>query len=395
MTKPKDRLHFLDAIRAFAIIMMLQGHFVHALLADVYRDNSNVIYVIWEYFRGITAPTFFTITGFVFSYLLLKSKEEGVENPRVLKGIKRAVKVILWGYFLRLSLFAIFEGTVNPSFFYVDVLHCIGTSLLLLISIYLIVYQINKTYFLTTLLCLGLVIFLLEPVYSIWNLEFLPKTVANYFTSKNGSVFTLFPWFGYVCFGGFMAGLFLKHKNDPKFYKHAILSLSIVGVLLMFCSSPVLMLLHNVTGVVVFKSVAYNNFLFIRLGNVLILFSVFVLLKDFLTSKILTNIGKRTLSIYILHFFVLYGSWFGLGLNRFFYHQLNVVEIFIGALFFIISISGIVLYYYKHEKDLKSYSYTVVKGIRLKINDLISGLAALLKTNVIIRKYKAIRQTKE
>ena len=37
----KFRLDFIDVIRAFAICMMLQGHFVGGLLADRYRDDNN------------------------------------------------------------------------------------------------------------------------------------------------------------------------------------------------------------------------------------------------------------------------------------------------------------------------------------------------------------------
>lgn len=52
------RLFFLDAVRAFAILMMLQGHFIDSLLNPIYRDTSNTVYNVWAYFRGITAPTF-------------------------------------------------------------------------------------------------------------------------------------------------------------------------------------------------------------------------------------------------------------------------------------------------------------------------------------------------
>ena len=36
------RLYFIDAVRAFAILMMLQGHFIDTLLAPIYRDKTGV-----------------------------------------------------------------------------------------------------------------------------------------------------------------------------------------------------------------------------------------------------------------------------------------------------------------------------------------------------------------
>ena len=72
-----NRLYFIDAVRAFAILMMLQGHFIDTLLAVEFRDPNNLAYTTWRYFRGITAPVFFTISGLTFTYLLIKAKEKG------------------------------------------------------------------------------------------------------------------------------------------------------------------------------------------------------------------------------------------------------------------------------------------------------------------------------
>ena len=61
----KQRLIFIDVIRAYAICMMLQGHFITALLGEPYWDESNIYFHTWHYFTGITAPVFLTIFGFV------------------------------------------------------------------------------------------------------------------------------------------------------------------------------------------------------------------------------------------------------------------------------------------------------------------------------------------
>ena len=82
----KKRLYFIDAVRAFAILMMLQGHFIDTLLDVSYRDDHNTAFSIWKYFRGITAPTFFTISGLIFSYLLIKAKRSGNVAFRIKKG---------------------------------------------------------------------------------------------------------------------------------------------------------------------------------------------------------------------------------------------------------------------------------------------------------------------
>ncbi len=132
------RLFFIDALRAFAILMMLQGHFISGLLDPIYKDTSNALYNFWLYCRGFTAPVFFTITGWVFTFLLLRNKVQGGQNPRIKKGLKRTLELLAWGYLLRLNLPMLFQGKINSSFLYPDVLHIIGLSLSFIIFIYLL-----------------------------------------------------------------------------------------------------------------------------------------------------------------------------------------------------------------------------------------------------------------
>ena len=153
------RLYFIDAMRAWAILMMLQGHFVDGLLDNAFRDNSNGVYSVWKYFRGVTAPVFFTVSGFIFTFLLIKGNEIGFNNPRVKKGIKRGLQLLAIGYLLRLNFFGLLKGQIYGSFYLVDVLHCIGLSILGIIGIYLLTISRNKYLFPGVLLATTIVLF--------------------------------------------------------------------------------------------------------------------------------------------------------------------------------------------------------------------------------------------
>ena len=88
MMKPTtSRLVFIDVIRAFAICMMLEGHFIDGLLAPEYRDENNLLFATWLYIRGMTAPVFFTVSGFIFTYLLIKEQNE-IYKPQEIRFIK-------------------------------------------------------------------------------------------------------------------------------------------------------------------------------------------------------------------------------------------------------------------------------------------------------------------
>lgn len=334
------RLTFIDVIRAFAICMMLQGHFIDGLLGNEYRDTSNIFFSVWLYFRGITAPVFFTVSGFIFMYLLAKERDPyktGWGHVRVRKGIKRGITLIIVAYLLRTNLNnLLFSDYIDMNVRMVDVLHCIGFSLLFLITIYLFSYQKKKWLMPTILLATTLILFIFAPVYNELNYSYLPIFLANYFTQANGSVFTIFPWFGYASFGAFVGVLFNLFKDKKHIYTYSVGILVVLGGLLIYGTSPLFATIYQNTELQLAKLLSAENYLFQRLGNVLWVFTFFILLRNVITSKRIQTIGQNTLSIYIIHYIILYGSFTGIGLYRFFNHQLTPIEAIIGALIFVI-----------------------------------------------------------
>ena len=381
------RLFFIDAMRAWAILMMLQGHFVDGLLDDLFRDPENGIYTTWKYFRGITAPVFFTVSGFIFTYLLIRVPERGFANPRVLKGIRRGLQLLFIGYLLRLNFFGLFKGQIYNAFYLVDVLHIIGLSILGIIAVYLFTQHKSKFTFASVLLLATLVLFAFEPVYKQWTFAFMPEAIANYFTKVNGSVFTIIPWFGYTAFGAFASVIFTKFKDYKYIYPVSISVCTAVGLSLIFYSSPLFMALHGLTGLSLFEGIYSNNYLFIRLGDVFIVFAVFMLLRHWLTGKTVLRIGQNTLSIYVIHYIVLYGSFTGLGLYGFFHHSLSPVIAASGALFFMILCSYTALWYERNEQEIKLKSGSVF----IYLSRFIEPYMAYLTRNLRVLLYRFIR----
>lgn len=352
MKPATGRLYFIDAMRAWAILMMLQGHFIDGLLDNAFRDDQATAYVVWKYFRGITAPVFFTVSGFIFTYLLTRVDLHGFKNPRIKKGVKRGLQLVVIGYLLRLNLGGLILGKLYPSFFLVDVLHCIGISLLLIILIYLLTYRQLQWLFPTALLLLTLGLFLLEPQYKELSHSYLPNALANYLTKINGSVFTIIPWAGYACFGAFVSTLFMRYREAQRLYLWAIILCLVLGYALHFESSAFLSWFGNSTHWQFLHDVVANNYLFIRLGDVLLVFAVFMLVQRFLKHKTFLEIGQNTLSIYVIHFIILYGSFTGQGLYRYFNHSLTPWQAISGALAFMIACTALALGYERCKSKL-------------------------------------------
>ncbi|MCY4160376.1 MAG: heparan-alpha-glucosaminide N-acetyltransferase domain-containing protein [Flavobacteriaceae bacterium] len=335
----KIRLHYLDALRGFAIIMMLQGHFVYSMLDLSTIEESNALYQFWKYCRGFTAPLFFTISGWVITFLLIKNQQQGLKNPRIKKGLKRFVELLFWGYLVRLNLPMLFQGKINDSFLRVDVLQIIACGLLFIILIYCLFHFLKKKIGWIYLI-IGILIFIYEPLYKDLEFNDLHMFFASYLTQANGGVFYILPWLGYVSIGAFF-GCFLSINFVLKDLVGA--SLLAFGLLIINKSSSFFIWIDSFWEIqTVFYQIAYNNYLFIRLGDVFLLVGVFMLFEKFMRQKSLKFVGTKTLVLYVVHYFILFGSLSGIGLQKLFPKSLNSWQVAIGAILFILLCIGIV-----------------------------------------------------
>src|SRR5262245_51893284 len=186
-----QRVVFLDLLRALAVVMMIVGHTIDALLLDEYRNYDYLSFKLWQFTRGMTAPIFLLTAGTVFVYLLRSTALPLRDNPRVTKGVKRALLLIALGYLLRFpSPFAVgvFSALDEQwrAFWIVDVLHLIGVGILLLLfgAFLSEKFRLND---LAVFGCGGLVFFACAPFCEQigWN-EWLAAPIAAYLYGGSG-----------------------------------------------------------------------------------------------------------------------------------------------------------------------------------------------------------------
>lgn len=360
------RVLFIDVLRAFAILMMLQGHFVDTTLDPIYRNADSWVYNLWFFMRGLTAPIFFTTTGLVFIYLLLKDGRPLKDNKRVAKGIRRGFFLIFLGYALKMNLFAIAFGHLYAWYFTVDVLHCIGLALLALIGLYAL-HRVSHIPLWLLLIPTGAFLFLLEPSMLATDWSWLPRPIANFFTLENGSVFTPVPWVGYTLIGGAI-GYLLHHRPRLAFRHWFPMALALLGYTVSEGSHDALVFLDDLTGWRNFQAVADSNGFFWRLGHVFITIAIFMwgIGRFSQVPKLITSIGSETLTIYSVHYIVLFGTWFGVGVSYFFTRSLGPWGSGLGALAFVSSF--VVLIYY--IEDIRAFLYPKLEAWKTHITRL-------------------------
>lgn len=135
------RVLFLDMMRFIALVMMLQGHTVYAVLEHDIRDGDSPGIAVWRFFRGYTAPVFMTVAGVVFTYLLVLAGEDRGQLARRLRhGGVRVATLLAWGYALRLPMEGLWAPVSQRRLdvgLAIDVLQLIGFGLLMIVTVFL------------------------------------------------------------------------------------------------------------------------------------------------------------------------------------------------------------------------------------------------------------------
>lgn len=307
----KQRIILLDLLRAFAVVMMIQGHTIHSILDISYSNSSSFIYQSWIFIRGVTAPIFIFSSGLIFTCLLFQNRFSFKNNPRIKKGLTRGITLILIGYLLRYPTINIFRLTEISNeqwltFFSVDALQLIGVGLLLILAIayFANYFKLNLSLFFSILF---LIVFLTTPfINSIeWGNAFIP--IASYFTYKFGSIFPLFPYLQYIFLGG-LFGVFIAKDNS--LIKKYLFLLLIIGF--GFAILLLALFLSNNFGIDLYFTSLLNT------GIVFILFSTIGLLVKNISflPYYLQSLARNSLWIYIIHLVILYGSPTSIGLYQ-------------------------------------------------------------------------------
>ena len=328
----QKRVHFIDAMRSFAILMMLQGHFIGLsfkefdVLSSLKRStgtSGSLLFDGWYFMKGLTAPLFFFVTGLVFVFLLLKNHHPEKRNPRVKKGIIRGFELIFWGYLLQLNL-RYFTSTFysdTPIIYAFHVLQCIGVSILILIVLYLLYKSIKRIPLFLYYLVTGIFFFgvynTLKTVVSFPANS--PQLLQNIFKGPH-AIFPLIPWAGFVLFGGVFG--VMMHTLKKKF-------------------TSILLSIFMLSIAFGLKYISYEHgavWLYNRLGEVLIVTVIFIQLENCFSKrwKLFLSVGQKTLFIYLWHTIVLYGGIVGFGMTNFIKRQLTAPEAIFGALLFLV-----------------------------------------------------------
>ncbi|MCX7737624.1 MAG: DUF1624 domain-containing protein [Candidatus Kapabacteria bacterium] len=307
-----QRLSGLDLARIIAMIMMVQGHVIFELTNPALIDYNNLTWNIWNFFRGLTAPIFLTVSGIVQVFANKRDETGILPKKTISRRIFVAVNLILIGYLLVFPAEKIFhlpfvESTVWGYFFQVNVLQMIGVSLLIVLLLFKLTKN-DKSLGLASLFG-AIAVFSLTPfVFLVDWFKYLPIPIAAYLSIDKGTLFPIFPYTGFIL-AGVAVGTYLKSLPKEKRYKNIIRYAPIVGIALLIISYFVSLIFNPYNSLFFDPLKANPGTSIMRLGCVLIFISIVSIIYQFTQkfSNFYSILGKRALFVYVAHLILLYG----------------------------------------------------------------------------------------
>jgi len=333
----KSRLAFIDLLRGWALIVMIEVHVFNAFILPHFQAASwfNVL----NFVNGLVAPSFIFISGFVFLFASQKKLESfRTFGPAFWKQLGRIALIWIVGYCLHLPFFSFRRSITDSteaqllSFYQSDVLHCIAFGLLALFLLRLIIRN-DRTYR-TILLSSGLLVVLAAMF--LWDIDFtllIPAPIAAYINGKHYSLFPLFPWTAFMLFGGYFSSGYInarEHQKERKF----ILRFAVIGAVLVIVSS--------IAGEMPFRMPftsedisASPSFFFVRLGIVMLLLTVCWFYAEYRKTEksFVLDVSRESLLVYTAHLLIIYGRfWNERSLYYYYGNMFGVWECIAGTL---------------------------------------------------------------
>lgn len=309
----KDRIVFIDLLRGWAALVMIEVHVFNALIIPDAKQTS--WFAILNFINGLVAPTFLFVAGMVF---VVVSERKLVEfrtfGSAFWRQLGRIGLILIVGYVLHLPVFSFAKLLETPesgwnAFFQSDILHCIAIGLLILFVIRIVVR--SEAMFSGIVFVVGLAAVLGGPFLGSSDfVRSLHPALRSYFDSRL-SMFPLVPWLGFILWGGVVGMAYLRLTAADAEGRFARL-VSGTGIAMILVSIP------SLFGLTLFPDGfdSQNDPLFflLRFGLVLLLLTIcrWWVLRRKTERSFLLDAGRESLFVYVGHLQILYATVLGM-----------------------------------------------------------------------------------
>jgi hypothetical protein len=190
-----QRLEYLDWVRGFGALIMLNGHVWHSYLKPELKTSG--IYNLTQFIGGMPPALFLFLTGVTLAFLMDSTERKGLTpGARVVEALKRSRYLFLLAFAFRIQLWIFGLPAPWEGIFKVDVLNCMGFSM----AVFAIMAAFRTRDRIRLCAAMGVIIAGLSPVISQLNWSGVPWMLRAYLV-PDFNFFGLFPWGAYLAFG--------------------------------------------------------------------------------------------------------------------------------------------------------------------------------------------------
>lgn len=300
------RLAYLDWMRGLAALIMLQGHVIHSLTAK--SEQQGAIFVLSQFIGGIAPAVFLFLTGVTLAFMMdSRAKRGATPAERWRSALRRTGYFFAIAFLFRVQLWAFAAGQSSwTSLFKVDVLNCMGLTVLLLSPLALIDTPRRARW----AAGIGAGVAAASPLISAVDWTSVHPYLRAYIV-PDYNYFPLFPWAAFLAFG-VAAGSVLRMVPSaelPRLMQWVALG----GIALWAVGRYLADLPYQIYP----KSDFWLDsplLVVIKMGLVLMLMALaFVWTRYVNPSKwsFLQQLGSTSLLVYWVHIELVYGRWFG------------------------------------------------------------------------------------
>lgn len=202
MADTRMRQEWIDLLRGIAVAGMVWTHSFNTFLAQPLLESAT--FREMSFYHGLVAPTFFWVAGFMRG---MSSSRPGPPKP-AWPTAKRLLMIWLVGCLMHLPWDAVIKASFDTqawrTLFQCDVLNCLALSSLILLGVERC-FGSAKDKAWIAVAALGLIVVMLTDTAGTISTGVIP--VDALLSRKTGSLFPMFPWFGFAS-AGFVMGRF-------------------------------------------------------------------------------------------------------------------------------------------------------------------------------------------
>lgn len=319
-----SRLYALDLARFIAMLLMIQGHVLDALVLPTVIDVTQPPWSIWSWIRGLTAPVFLTVSGAVHVFAAKRDAEGRISEATLERRLRWAISILVIGYLLvfpgkRVIDLPYVSADGWMMFFSVNILQLVGASMIVFVAVMQTTTSVaemgRRASLAAALILICSPLAHLPAVHSS-----LPLWLSPYLTSEYGSLFPFFPFASYL-FLGIIVGAHL-HRQPVDARDAELVRLGLKIGLPLACLGYGLLYGLVAAGVPQRSIDNADSILLVgaRFGAVLVIFAgaVKLLRRTWKLRSSYILFGSKSLFIYVIHVVLLFGTpwWDGIGRTK-------------------------------------------------------------------------------